>query len=97
MVVPVNGEKDKAQDITKEFGDQRDKCCKITFVWRLQLKHLDRNDDGKHAIAKNFESSFAHCYTPVRLTQQETREISEPFSSKLIDNFIWCVELYPSK
>ena len=60
VIVPVNADEDKAQHVAQEGGSQRTESRPVIAFRRMQFEHHDRNDDGDHAIAERFQSSFCH-------------------------------------
>src|SRR5262249_51884782 len=64
MVVPINRQIDKAQDITGEMRKQIDKRLPICTVRHFQFQDHDRDDDGNDAIAECSKTIFSHVLTP---------------------------------
>ena len=64
VVVPVDADVDEAQDVGEEVRQRLAQGVQILAVRHLQLEDEDRDDDGEHAIAECFESTFAHAITP---------------------------------
>jgi hypothetical protein len=57
VVVPIDREEDKAQDVDEEFRKALGECGERWPTWFSESKCQDRNDDGKDTIAKGLESA----------------------------------------
>src|SRR5215475_12492169 len=60
MVVPVNAEKNEAEDVSQEYRDERTKRLPVTAVGNPQLQDHDGDEDGDDAITEGFETIFLH-------------------------------------
>src|SRR5215207_9067629 len=58
MIVPVDCDIQKAEDIAEKGGRKGDECAQIRPVRRLQLEHHDRDNDGDHTVAECFQPAF---------------------------------------
>jgi len=62
MVVPVDRDIDKTQQVTKEGRQHRLERAEFDALRRFQFQHHDSDDDGKHAIAECFQPIFFACF-----------------------------------
>jgi|SRR6185436_20412498 len=60
VIVPINTNVNKTQYITDEHGNQRSKIVDIIRMRDFQFEDHNRDNDGKNAITKSFESVFLH-------------------------------------
>jgi hypothetical protein len=66
VVVPVDAEIHETQHVAQEHRQQAGEVGKartrrlVMAVRNLHLEHHDGDDDGEHAIAERFESTFVH-------------------------------------
>jgi hypothetical protein len=56
VVVPVNSDKGKAEDVGRERRNQGVQRPQIRAVGRPQFEHHDRDDHGDDAVAEGFEA-----------------------------------------
>src|SRR3954467_15288247 len=60
MVVPVNTDINKTEQVTNENRKQRMQRIKFSGVRYFKLQHHNSDDDGQYAITKCFQPSFSH-------------------------------------
>jgi len=60
VVIPVDSNVDKAQDIAQEYGVKLQQCLRGRLMGSLQFKYNDGYDHGNHAITKCLNAPFAH-------------------------------------
>src|SRR5438128_396336 len=60
MVVPVNTQVDKAEDVAQKDRNQGPQRSQVAAVTGPELQHHDCDDDRKHAIAERFKTSLWH-------------------------------------
>src|SRR5947207_14009305 len=60
MVVPVDAEKNEAQDVRAKRRRQRLQRMPVVSVWHLELEHHDGDQDRDDSIAERLESPFGH-------------------------------------
>src|SRR6185295_146930 len=64
MVVPVDAEIHKTQNIAQERGNQRTQCSQRRFVRPGQLQNHDRDQNGDDSIAECLHAGLAHRADP---------------------------------
>lgn len=52
MVIPVDHEVNKTQEVTKKDGPQLDEVGKFMADWGAKSKNHDRDDDGEYGITE---------------------------------------------
>jgi len=57
VIVPIDADINEAEHVLKKIGT-RAQGGQIAAVRHFQFQHHDRNDDGQHAVAEGFETSF---------------------------------------
>src|SRR5262245_58834447 len=60
MIVPINAEVDEAEHVAQERRHDFDQRVKLCTVWRPELEHHDRDQNGDHGVADRLETLFAH-------------------------------------
>jgi hypothetical protein len=60
MIVPINAEVNKAEDVTEKHGQQRLQGGESGAMRHFQFQHHDGDDNCQHAVAECFESAFGH-------------------------------------
>jgi hypothetical protein len=72
VVVPVDADIDKAQDVAQENRQQRFDRVPIRAVRHFQFQNHDRDDDGEHAITERFKPVLSmaggysiHCWRTI--------------------------------
>jgi hypothetical protein len=55
MVVPVNPEEDKTEDVGQKVREYRPQCVEIGAVRSLELEHHDGNQNCDDTITERFE------------------------------------------
>ena len=54
MVIPVNGNIDKTDDITDKLRGKIPQRLPVGTMGNFQFQHHDGNDNGNHSIAESF-------------------------------------------
>lgn len=57
MVVPIDGDIDEAQQISKKFRHERHEVGEVGAFGRMEFDDHDGNDNGEDAVAECFEPS----------------------------------------
>ncbi|GAC1651094.1 MAG: hypothetical protein NVS4B3_11050 [Gemmatimonadaceae bacterium] len=65
MTVPVDPEKDKAQEIAEERRHDTAECIQIHPRRRTELEDHDRDKDRDDTVAECFDALFVHGWQPV--------------------------------
>ena len=73
MVVPVDGEIDKAQDIAQKDGVQAPQRFDVFTVRNFELQNHDGDEDGQHAIAEGLGASLSDFWVTHGLTFRTAR------------------------
>src|SRR5215472_596541 len=60
MIVPVDTQKHKTQDVAQNFWQEWAQCLEVSALWHFEFQHHDGNNNRDYAIAESFESSFTH-------------------------------------
>jgi hypothetical protein len=60
MVVPINADVDKTQDVAEEDGQDRFESGEVGSVRDFQLEHHDGDDDREDTVAEGFEPGGFH-------------------------------------
>src|ERR1700694_5735225 len=69
VVVPVDADKHKTQQVAEKLRPQRPECRYGRLVRHPEFQDHDGDDDGEHAIAERFEPRLVHAWdSPDSLT-----------------------------
>ena len=74
MVVPVDAEKDEAQNIRQEERQDRPERVEIRALRDFQLENHDRDDDRDHAVAERFQPPLGHLVRSIIVGRREEIE-----------------------
>ena len=77
VIVPVNADIDVAQDVAEKDGKHGFESLQICSTRNIHVKHHDRDDYCKHAIAECFESTFAHVNSSTQDSEIAVPELAE--------------------
>src|SRR5438067_12144872 len=62
MIVPINSQKHKAEQVSQTNRQQRAQYPEIGSMGYLKLEHHDSNDDSEDSIAESFQTGCRHAH-----------------------------------
>src|SRR5690348_3220834 len=62
MIVPIDADENKAQNIGREHWPERMKVVPTIALGHLHFQNHNGENDGDHAIAESFESVLVHVF-----------------------------------
>jgi hypothetical protein len=75
MIVPVNAQKDEAEEVTQKDRDERTQRLQRGIIRGPQIEHHDGDDDRQDAVAESLQSSLAHASPACRQTIEDMGQI----------------------
>ena len=84
MVVPVNANIHKAQNVAEKHRRQLTQVFQFHTMRHLELQNHDGDDDGDHTIAECFQPALAQCRNPMKLLSAKSTEIFPKATAHLV-------------
>src|SRR5580658_3778254 len=77
VIVPVDADVDVAQNVAEKDGKYGFESLEICSARDIHVKHHNRDDHRKHAVAESFESTFTHVNSSTQDSEIAVPELAE--------------------